>query len=324
MTQVSCVGDGILVEPALWLPDQLFDYAWTSFGCNHLVCGQCGQLVRSEVLEDRLGRHYECACQARDEYGLHWLGSDNGRERGFETSWHCAGHPPLDLPVTLDGIEISDVGPVSSIVSRTLTRPPFLAPGFAKLSFWVQRLYWLMVSESQRAQVGHAVAAHLASGDPLAARSALEFFRDVPSAAGADQVANLVTRDRARLLGTPDPDRPSVSLYARALETIEARISIVKKPVDRVALEVARASLLRGEADDALILAVVRCDPHWVVQSAADLVRARPARLPFVLQALTHVPATELSRSVAALRAIDEETGIAVGEWMERKGLSVD
>ncbi|MEO7733619.1 MAG: hypothetical protein ABIY55_21830, partial [Kofleriaceae bacterium] len=140
-----CKGAGALVGPNRWLPTEPFDDGWWMFGCNQLRCAACQEPVRASLPEGKPYRHYECECQSRDEAHEHFiLGADQGQVQEFVTRWHCAGHPPMPLPIELDGVHVSAVGPFATIVAQTLATPPFLAPGFPNRSFWVQRLYCLL------------------------------------------------------------------------------------------------------------------------------------------------------------------------------------
>jgi hypothetical protein len=316
MSLVYCFMAGTLVEPDLWLPSDPFDHVWAMFGCNQLRCGACGQTVRSRV--EQYCRRYECACQSRDEYGYHLIGSDAGQDREFWTAWRCAGHPPLPLPYTLDGIEIAAVAPFAAIVSQTLANPPFVAPGFRTQSFWVQRLYRLLPSPSQHAAVGHGVAAQLASPDPATARAAMDFFKDIPQAPGAEQVAVIAERDRDRLRATPDPaSKTPASLWDRMLVALDARLVVVKDgaPVDRAALDLARRALLEGEEGDGLVFRIAMVDPIWYCEHAADIVRARPADIEFALEGLIYAQATDRKLALQRIRSLGRDAIRAVASW---------
>ena len=326
MTLVYCSPAGTLVEPRLWFPTESYDYVWGRFGCNQLRCGSCKQIVRSHVDAEKYCRHYECACQARDEYDLHELGSDADVDRPFETSWRCAGHPRLSLPVRLDGIEISTVGPFASIVSRALQDPPFVAPGFSSKSFWVQRLFRLLPTEAQQETVSRAVSFHFNSEDATTARSAMDFFCDIPWAAGGEQLAEVAFRESERLRGTSDPEEPKASLYDRILDAIECRLLSFQKPeeIDRPTLELARSALLRGEGTTDLIFAVSLRDSRWFAQAATKIVQAHSGELDIVLRALTDADEADRAHAVAEIRAIDEKTDSKVRRWFKKNGLRID
>jgi hypothetical protein len=320
LTLVHCLVAATLVGPKKWLPDEPFDYGWNAIGCNQLRCMSCGQWVQSRLEEARFCRHYECACQARDEYSYHVIGSDAGTEREFRTAWYCAGHPLLPLPSKLDGIEIGAVAPWSAIVRQTLATPPFLAPGFRTPSFWVQRLYRLLPSASQQAAVGLAVASLLSSTDPPTARAAMDFFIDIPGAPGAEQIAGVAERERDRLRAVPDPgSKTGDSLYDRMLAAIDARLVIVidGAPVDQAALEVARRALLAGEADSGMMFRVAPIDATWYCEHAAAIVRARPDDIEFALEALTSVPAEGRALALQNVRSLGKAAGLAVNRWVK-------
>ncbi|MEO7733620.1 MAG: hypothetical protein ABIY55_21835 [Kofleriaceae bacterium] len=246
------------------------------------------------------------------------LGSDAGQLQEFVTAWHCGGHPQLALPTTLDGIEISAVGPFAAIVAQTLAAPPFIAPGFNTPSFWVQRLYRLLPTAAQQAMVGQAVAAQLVSSDARVAKAAMEFFRDIPRAPGADQVAVVAGRDRSRLRATPDPHAAGASLHDSSLETVARRLSVLPgAPVDHAALDVGRRALLAGEATDDVIFGVAANDPSWFASHAADIVRARPDELDFVVEALKDLAVTARTQAFRKVSALSEAAKASVDRALE-------
>ncbi len=320
MSLVYCPPDGTLVGPSYWLPTEPFDFVWGPFGCDQLRCRSCGQAVQSTIDDAKQFRRYRCACQSRDEYGYHLIGSDAGQLQPFVTAWHCAGHPRLALPVELDGIAVSAVGPFAQIVHQTLADPPFVAPGIKTPSFWVQRLYRLLPAAAQQAMVGQAVAAELSSAEPRVVRAATDFFFALPAAAGADQVAAVAERDRDRLRATPDPVSPKQSLYRRMLEAVEQRLAVEAggAPADRAALALGRRALVAGEAGSDMIFRMATSDSTWFCEHAADIVRAQPDELDVVLEAMQDVPADGRARALHDLEAIDEATHDAVRDWREQ------
>jgi hypothetical protein len=320
LSLTKCLSPGALVGPKKWLPAERFDYGWASIGCNQLRCGTCGQWVQSRLEEAQFIRHYECKCQSRDEYDYHVIGSDAGQDREFRTAWHCAGHPQLPLPFELDGISIAAVGPFVSIVGQTLANPPFIAPGFRTPSFWVQRLYRLLPTVSQQAAVGNAVAMQLASNDARTARAAMDFFCDIPAAAGGEQVAVIAERERERLRATTDPlSKRGAPLYEQILEAINARLVLLNAgaPVDQAALEIARRALLAGEAGNATMFRLARVDAAWYCEHAADIVRARPADIEYALEALVRVSPASRELALQRIRDINKTTARAVTSWLK-------
>jgi hypothetical protein len=317
LSLVSCLSAPALVGPEKWLPSEPFDYGWAAIGCNQLRCGKCKQWVRSRLEEARFHRHYECACQSRDEYTYHVIGSDAGDDHEFRTAWHCAGHPSLPLPFTLDGVAIAAVAPFAAIVSQTLATPPFIAPGFRTPSFWVQRLYRLLPTAAQQAAVGHGVVAQLSSSDAALVRAALDFFFDIPGAPGGEEIAAIAVRDRDRLRAIPDPSSPESTLYDAMLEAVRARLALVTDGAldDRAALDVARGALLAGEATDMMMYRVAAADPTWYCEHAADIVGARRQDIECALEALTSVPAAGRALALQSIERIDKSSARAVRAW---------
>jgi hypothetical protein len=293
---------GSLVGARGWLPAEPFDYNWDRFGCNQLRCGRCGQTVRSHVLADGNGRHYECACQRYDAYEYHLLGSDQGYIHEFVTAWDCGGHPELPLPHLLDGVRVAADADFGAIVAATLPAPPFVAPGTKAPSFWVQRLYRLVQRDDVRRAIGEAVAALLSSTEARTLRAALDFFAQLPEAPGGERVAEVVARDRARLAATADPTSSSYNLYERALEAITRQLAA--RPT-AAAVAVARAALLDGSGDSGLLYRVAAHDPEWFCNHAADIVRASAAMEDYVRAALEDVPEHDRERALRNLSRLD-------------------
>jgi hypothetical protein len=312
--------DGALVGPELWLPSEPFDYGWGMFGCNQLRCAACGQPVRAAVDPALHCRRYSCACQSRDEYGYHQIGADSGTLHEFVTAWQCAGHPRLALPAVLDGVALPAGGPFEPIVERTLAAPPFVAPGFTTASFWVQRLFRLLVDAPEQPQVSRAVAAQLAGSDPRTAVAAMEFLHELPWADGAEHIATVAERDRARLRATRDPTSPiGEMLYDRMLETLEPRLAVRGpggKPVDGEAIRVARGAALAGECSNLMLYHLAAADPAWFADHAADIARAKPKSLEFVLEALKSLPAADGARAAQAIGAIGKAADKVVRRWL--------
>ena len=303
---------GSLVGAQGWLPTEPFDYNWSDFGCNQLVCGSCKQKVRSHVLPDGVGRHYECACQQHDAYSYHLLGSDQGQIHEFLTEWRCNGHPELRLPAVLDGIAISTASDFKAIVDKTLVSSPFVAPSVNSPSFWVQRLYRLLSDESLRRGVGEAVVAQLSSTDPQRISVALEFFSKIPAANGAEQIASVVDRERMRLLSTPDPLSANYTLYEWALEVLETVFATTKSQTVRAMMH---RALIAGEAGSGMVATVASEDPDWFCNHASDIVRAHREHLNLVLEALRGRSAADCTRALRNLQQIDQETKAAVLEF---------
>lgn len=322
MTLTFCPPRGALVKPQIWLPVEPFDYAWAQFGCNQLGCGACGQRVRSSVDHARHCRHYECACQSRDEYGFHLLGADDGRDRAFESAWRCGGHPPLMLPTTLDGVAVPARDSFDEVVARTLLDPPFVAPGFESSEFWIVRLHHLVPEADQKSAIGRAVAARLSGEDPRLVEAAIGFFFLSPEAAGAERLAEVAASQRLHLLSTPAPGDPEFSLYDRFLEAIGARLTLpvdVQK-VDEPALDVARGALLRGEAAEEMIFAVADHDPQWLVDHVVEIVRSQRDMVGYILESLVDLAPDQRSTAMAAMSRIDRKTAAAVKRWAEDNG----
>lgn len=302
-----------------WLPTEPFDYSWGRFGCNQLRCGTCKLPVQSSIDETKHCRRYACACQSRDEYGYHIIGEDAGYIHEFITGWYCAGHPRLPLPVVLDGIEIAEVSPFASIVNATLATPPFVAPTYRTPSFWVQRLFRLLPTAAQRDAIGRAVARQLVSQDARTARAAIDFFLDLPWAAGVAEVAAVANLHRDRLRATRDPlSQMQSSLYDRIMEAVGARLAVREDgAVDAAALDVACRALLAGEAEITLVYRVASSDPAWFSAHAAAIARTYPAEMDFVVHAVTYLSDQARSQVLQDIRAISKAAAKVVRAWLK-------
>jgi hypothetical protein len=321
MTLVRCVHDGALVGPNEWYPSEPFDYAWrTTFGCNHLRCDGCGEEVTVELVDGDQARRYRCRCQSRDEYSYLVLGADRGLLHEFVTQWHCAGHPRLALPVTLDGVAIPEVGDFGAIVAATLTTPPFKPPRIDERTFWVQRLYNLVPAAAQRDAISRAVATHLGGPDVARERAAIEFFWRERRAAGAEEVAKLALRDRARLEQTPDPMKPRRSLYQAVLSPILGRLGVRNadgSAADVAAVQVARDVLLDGGGVGSMLFSLVEIDRAWFFDHAVDIVRANPDTLEYVLGAALKVPREHRPQLVDKLSKLDAAYPAVIQAWLD-------
>jgi hypothetical protein len=274
---------GSLIGGRGWYPAELFDYNWDAFGCNRLKCGTCGPWVRVSAGADPDARHYACKCQEHDAYGYHLIGSDEAHLHPFVTAWACGGHPEFTLPATLDGVALSDARSIDAAVGTALKTPPFVAPKIKHPSFWVERLFHLLRSDSTRRSLADAVIAQFASTDPVTVRAALDFFCRVPAAPGAERVASFAEGERQRLSSMPDPFSSLYNLYERALEAVERQLGPTP---DATVLRVARQSLLDGAGYAGMIFVVTKYDREWFRTHAAEVVQAAPGSADYVHEAL--------------------------------------
>lgn len=165
-----CFGGGYIVGAREWLPDDPLEYNFNiptpKIGCSHLVCGVCGNLVRSwaniattawskvdpsalfshqgdglpiRFRADDITRTYACEClwTQTPTYQALDLEIPPGTSL-FRSEWRCAGHPigalPNDLSTdfgTADGATLASgiealLGTRS--VHRTSRGEPFVSP----------------------------------------------------------------------------------------------------------------------------------------------------------------------------------------------------
>lgn len=341
----SCGPNAELVGGALWLPVEAFEHGWASpVGCNRLRCTRCGEAVTSAVVAggevagggDAVGvvRRYRCGCAQRDES---WRSSVAGDPDGLApppTSWECAGHPELELPCVLDGVQLAeDAGEAEwrEIARRGLLTPPLVPPGVPLGAVWVTRLYRLLGSGEAKRKLGEAVAELVedVGEGPEVRAAALEVFFNDPAAPGAERLAQLATTQRAALAGMAHPTRRKTSLLDALAQVLHERLLIVDgagRPLDGAALAAAQLLALDGIGPSSTPYTFADYAPAWLWQHAAALVKVRPRWLGYLVQGVPAAPAAlrgPALREIAALGAAqaaalrDELAQVASGEVLE-------
>jgi hypothetical protein len=296
-----CAHGGYLVSAALWLPDDPHDYHWPVrgpfIGCNRLRCEKCGQTV--SVTTGAISRRYACAC-TRHEAVSAWSVSDPIDPISEERlPWSCAGHAPLALPATVDGVKL-DAGTdwqalVRDVFSGAIAPP--LPPGADKLrGFIVQRLYHLLAAPAPAA-IAQAIADALTDGDPRVRACALIFYDGRPSASGAERLAILM-RDRPELfVGVRDPGSQTFTLLDWWLEAIAWRIG--SDPLATEQLE-RRALVAPGVRDRLFVLAAE--ERPWLLANADGVLDADPTGWSRLLNALHDAAPDELAAVAHRIR----------------------
>lgn len=308
-----------------WIPPEPFDHGWGSgwneVGCNNLRCNRCGGGVRWRLEEGKSDRNYECGCDGYSAHQAEPLKEYAGPEHFFHGDWECAGHPALELPVVLDGVELSAIGPYEEIVSRALLEPPFGPPGDGWSStYWVQRLFHVMPTEAQKAMVGRAVAAALSSEDARLVRAALDFFSRTWNAAGREQLLVVANRDGDRLRAMRDPGFPSRAMYDAFASAIQEWLLYgTDVVIEGSPLALARSAMLVGTAKAEALVGFAWRDPRWFYRNATAIVAAQPAALPWVLEELMVFPAPCRIKPLAELRKIGKETAAEMKGWFKQR-----
>jgi len=225
-----CAHDGaLLVNAAGIIPEAPEDFVWPepspSIGCSHLVCERCGAHVRSVsgwrtsgalgaadisrlfsldlgaweptalATRDPVARAYLCRCGAVEvtfPRALHEGGIAD--DHPAPVGWHCGGHPPLRLPILLDGVPLDASSIDVELVGRILrgeapsVRPTWLGPEPAE---WLVRLHYELADRALAATLAQGVAAFLAPERPELA-GALRFFTAIPRGAAEPARSRLV------------------------------------------------------------------------------------------------------------------------------------
>ena len=314
-----CLDGGLLIGTDDWLPTSPHEYNWGTFdpriGCNHLVCGACGQEVRHledvvvtdgeaiaparlYVVSDWLslpyiefkpelkGRLYACRCQWHMQFGSTELNPPIPEpEWEFRSQWRCAGHPQFTLPGEIAGVHFNSQTDIESAVRAALAgelgvQPTRLAqiPGYLAI-----RLYPLLGDVGLGERMGKAVATGLTDPSPEVRRGALQFFYEFPNSPGAEQIAYVARDHRSLFAGHIDPTDPRYDLEEHLLRVLEWRLANVR---DEVAIEVVRQELLAGTRRQSLIRVLTAVDLHWVQHHAGDIVKSDPGILKKLIYAL--------------------------------------
>jgi len=313
------------VNASGWIPTEAFDYecgaGGNAVGCNNLRCNRCGGGVRWRLEEGKSDRIYHCGCDIYSAHQSEPLKEYAGPEHFFHGDWECAGHPALELPVVLDGVELSEIGPYEEIVSRALLEPPFVPPGYGWSStYWVERLFYLMPTEAQKARVGRAVASALSSEDARLVKAALDFFDRTWNAAGREQLLVVAHRDGERLRAMRDPGFPSRSMYDAFASGIQVWLLYGADVAgEGSALARVRSARLNGSAAAEDFMDLAWRDPRWFYKNAAAIVDTQPAALPWVLEELMVFPPSCRLKPLAELRKIGKETAAEMKQWFEQR-----
>lgn len=309
-----CGEGGLLVGPGEWLPTHPADYRWTErhprAGCNHLRCPRCDTLVVSSSSND--ARHYRCRCISHDERGLRALdprGETDHPDRALP--WRCAGHPPLQLPVELDGEVLSSVTlseRVTAILDGYVPRQPWPSSPLDRegSAAWLGRLYALLGDAASRALILRGVAAALNSGSTIARTIALDFYLYHPLVAGAETISAELAERPERLAGVALPWSRKYDLSHLAWQVLVERLHHTRddgSPLDPIALRLARAHVTSPNASMAVLLRLGHWDRPWVLDHAVTIVSASPPLLPSLLDVIAKAEASTGRQALAALVA---------------------
>lgn len=348
-----CSVGGWVVGADMFVPEDPSDYAGgaSTFGCNRLRCGACGEWVRQRAGVDcpglpghlaalydtddwttlpfvrrfRLGRLYVCRCTGWLETSMHATGDPSPDAMAGDPSlpWGCAGHPTATLPLVVDGHRIDATTDLDALVARVLggwspdTGPP---PTSWSPHAWLNRLRRRLADLPAARSIGAAVARHL--DDPVLRGGAIAYFCGYPRDPGFDRLLALAA-DPAKLHAkTPDRPKQGPSYPYWLGWAVRCRLFSVRGEPDgddREALRILEESFLRGDAglvrED--LDAIERVDAPWIASHAAGIARADRTRTVMILDGLrdrsTHELLAIAGVALAHEPAADQD---AIREWL--------
>jgi len=313
-----CAGAGLLVGKKYPLTHGVHEFhsalAVQLLGCANLWCPRCKAPVRVEpgwTPEQQANRHYECDCESWDEGYVRSLAPESD---DLVFPWECAGHPVAELPLSLDGVEISDASLPAVVQEALRGQVPAQARPEERSApaGWVLKLYLLLDGTSPAVTVGQVVAAGLTDPDPVVRLGALRFFARAPGAPGAERIEELVlAKDRRLYQGVPDPTGlGDWDLEGWLRAALASRVGLVDEagaPLFAQARELAQVEALSRGVVEGMAFALYEADPPWFREHAVEIVRRTPEALADVLTALDTESALALSPRLVSLREVDAD-----------------
>jgi hypothetical protein len=147
--------------------------------------------------------------------------------------------------------------------------------------------------------------------DAVVVAGALYFFIKEPNAPGAERLAGLIPARRSWLEVTAHPARPGTNLLEVAAIALHERLLVIDdagRPVDGPALTLAKTLALEGIGPGGTPYTFHDCDPDWLWDQAADLVRANVDWLERIIFLLADdAPPERRLQVVGTIAGISEE-----------------
>jgi hypothetical protein len=302
-----CRRRGFLTGDDDWLPDDPREYFGEhhgiyAIGCNNLLCAECGSRVRSapgrwtppglspealyaepdwlrlpEASARQWGnRLYGCRCFTFTANASESLVLDSDAVEIGPSRWCCAGHPPLELPGQLAGIDLGRDPDWDTVVAAHLgvaTTPP-LHPGLdGHLGFALTRIYLALGDEVERGRLGEAIAARCGRASPAERAGIALFYAQIPTAPGFDAVlaswrSEPSSWDALPSLWGPEPDLRAVLVEAAAFRVGRRRSQGQDDPV---ALDMIRRAALTRPGLGGKIFCLEHIDPGWAIEHLAPM-----------------------------------------------------
>ena len=285
-----CPQGGYLVGGNLPLPTEPVDHdvvGLSRLGCNRLRCSECHAVVTSDVPTTG-PRVYACRCRQWAQYCAESALDDPEPDpQTPNVPWRCEGHPIAELPMELDGVQVTAEN-VGELITRSLHgwTPPAAHPESKVGAYWAARMYVRFEKTSFADVVVRAAVAGLDDPDPGAIARAQYFFHLVPLPVGAQRALELLQGDRTPFAGVRC-DLEGV----RNDDTLEEglwRVAAPFVPEPGAARDLAHAEALTpGKGSSAVYGALARGDAQWVADHVQDIARANPdlvERLAFVIR----------------------------------------
>lgn len=314
-----CHDEGYLVsgEEQLFVDPVDYDVAGLPIrGCNQLRCPYCHAMVRNVLgrsfrggilqgkpadlyaleelstspllVENKGSRLYLCRCMTWvQSIGTAMLGDpDPDPFSKPSVSWKCDGHPIVELPRDIDGVEVTpqNVGDVAARSLRGIL-PPRTAKKDMQGGYWAARLHARLAKTPWQQPI---VAAALACMDDLdfeARTRALHFFLCRNISAGVQRAVELLDGDRVLFADVPD-----LVMDAYKDQTLEHTLWLLAEPLVAQpgrARELAQAEALTpGKANYPLYFALAGGDPEWVAAHVDELVSANSGAVDLLATAI--------------------------------------
>ncbi|MBI2566944.1 MAG: hypothetical protein HYV63_07945 [Candidatus Schekmanbacteria bacterium] len=310
----KCGYGGLLVDATLPVPadpEEYFAEGSPATGCNRLRCHSCGTSVRQGAgfyprqdaanhlsdlvasphwrslpyLEYSAGsefRLYVCRCELWVTRKAWYRLEDRDPDPITDPKlpWRCEGHPPSQLPLTLNGVTVRSQEDLLGVIRRRLLAGPTLGPEASAngAGVWLASLYARLAGGPAEGDVSRAVAACLSDPEPRVRAWAVSFFRSFPRAEGGERIQDLLKGDRSLFRGVADPTTLNSTLEASLLFALAKRLGTRDAQGRPRALELARREALVGSGvgDKPLFYPLALHDTEWLAANAAQIIEVRP------------------------------------------------
>jgi hypothetical protein len=294
-----CSAGGWIVSNSEWLPAEPFDYAWPSggiiVGCNQLKCTVCGEHV--DIQSDESGRNYRCKCETwHAVYALQATDPlDPISERTL--NWRCQGHPLIQPPATVDGIQI-DANTNWKELAREIfsgARDLFPHPKTRNLpAFWMNRVRAEMPERDAEA-VSLGVSELLTDPDPRVRSCVLGFFDQAHYAPGVERVVDAARDHLDLFLDVPDPFGGTLFMLLNA-------VLVSQMSRNGLAMQLLKEFALRPPGLGMQIYRLQMKEPAWFVAHAEKILEANPGKWEGVLNAIGNEPSDRLVQLAQTIR----------------------